>query len=708
MAAPINIDVYSDALVVLATAGIVVPLVRRWGFSSILGYLGAGAVLGPLGLGTFKDAVPLLYWFTVVDAKNVAGIAELGVVFLFFLIGLELSWDRLVTMRRLVFGLGSLQIFLSTLVIGAVAAWAGATTAGAIILGSCLALSSTAIVIELLSTQRRLSSVVGRTSFAVLLAQDLAVIPILLFISTVGTSTGSSVVTDAAFALTNAALVLGLIVLIGRLLLQPLFRLVASTGATELFVAATLFVIVATGVAAGLAGISMALGAFVAGLLLAETEYVKAIQTTIDPFKGLLLGVFFFTVGMNIDFRELVREPALLLAAVAGLIGIKSLLMMGLARQFSRSWPAAVETGLLLGPGGEFAFVGIGLAATLGVTTPREASFALAVTSLSMALLPLLSAAARRLRARIEPTSPMDPSLLLAPTPMQDHAIVVGHGRVGRIICTMLDRHQFPYVAVDKDPNAIAEYRKAGRQVFYGEATDLSFLESCGLAHARALVVTIHTKSAIDEIVKLVRRVRPDMAIISRARDAEHARRLYAIDVTDAVPETVEASLQLSEATLMSMACRRDLSSPPSISCAMNFAKSCKRRLAAPDAKEVLNPRQDFAQVSAGSMPLPVAKPASEPLSDSRCHAVLLVLSKISSSLRKSLLRCTDVCCWHIASDLGWQVWYLRPSNVAGLPWVVALSPSTRYTQADIHGSGCDDRDYVYNDVRSSRNFDAP
>jgi len=241
------------------------------------------------------------------------------------------------------------------------------------------------------------------------------------------------------------------------------------------------------------------------------------------------------------------------MAAVAGLIGIKSLLLIGLARQFSKSWPVAIETGLLLGPGGEFAFVGIGMAASLGVISYSVSSFALAVTSLSMALLPLLSVVARRLRARAEPPGMVDPSLMLTPTPLQGHAIVVGHGRVGGIVCTMLDRHQFPYVAVDKDPGAIAEHRKAGRQVYYGDATNASFLKSCGLLHASAVVVTIHTKSAIDEIVKLVRGVRPDIAIISRARDAEHASRLYAIDVTDAVPETVEASLQLSEATLMSL-----------------------------------------------------------------------------------------------------------------------------------------------------------
>ena len=336
MAAPINIDVYSDVLVVLATAGIVVPVVRRWGFSSVLGYLGAGAVLGPLGLGSFKDSVPFLYWLTIVDAKNVAGIAELGVVFLLFLIGLELSWARLLTMRRLVFGLGSLQVVLSTIAIGGILALSGSKPAVAIILGSCLALSSTAIVIELLSAQRRLSTTAGRTSFAVLLAQDLAVVPILLFISILGAGTGSSVLTGLVLALTNAALALGLIIVVGRLFLRPLLRLVASTGARELFVAAILFVIISTGVAAGLAGLTMALGAFVAGLLLAETEYVKAINSTIEPFKGLLLGVFFFTVGMNIDLRELIREPIWLLVSVVGLIAVKSGLLIILARLFGK------------------------------------------------------------------------------------------------------------------------------------------------------------------------------------------------------------------------------------------------------------------------------------------------------------------------------------------------------------------------------------
>ena len=325
MVASINIPVYSDALVVLGTAGIIVPLGKRLGLNPVLGYLGAGALLGPLGLGSFVEALPALYWFTVVDIRNVAGIADLGVVFLLFLIGLELSYDRLMAMRRLVFGLGGLQIAVSGAAIAGVAAWAGQSGAAAIVIGACLALSSTAIVLEILSAEGRLNTVTGRASFAVLLAQDLAVVPILMFISIAGKEGGTSVPLTVARALLEAALAVSLIVVVGRLFLRPLFRLVASVRSSELFIAAILFVIVATGVAAAMAGLSMAFGAFVAGLLLSETEYRKAIEATVEPFKGLLLGLFFFTVGMGIDPRELARDPGLLVAGALGLIAFKTL-----------------------------------------------------------------------------------------------------------------------------------------------------------------------------------------------------------------------------------------------------------------------------------------------------------------------------------------------------------------------------------------------
>jgi CPA2 family monovalent cation:H+ antiporter-2 len=306
-------------------------------------------------------------------------------------------------------------------------------------------------------------------------------------------------------------------------------------------------------VAAGLAGLSMALGAFVAGLLLAETEFDKAIQTTVEPFKGLLLGIFFFTVGMNIDVREFTREPFWLIASVIGLVGVKSILLIGLARLFRLPWHAAIETGLLLGPGGEFAFVAIGMATTLGLVSAGASSFALAVTSLTMALIPLLSLVARHLSARAEKRKQLDPQLAVAPSGGKGHAIVIGHGRVGQVVCDMLEEHRFPFLAVDTDPAAVSEFRQRGRDVYYGDATSPAFLDSCGLAEAAAAIVTIRTRGGIDAIVKLVRSRRPDIVIVSRARDADHARHLYEIGVTDAVPETIEASLQLSEAALVSV-----------------------------------------------------------------------------------------------------------------------------------------------------------
>ena len=550
----ISLDAYSDALVVLGTAGIVVPLVRHFGLSPVLGYLGAGALLGPLGLGTFMDKAPWLYWVTVVDPKNVSGFAELGIVFLLFLIGLELSYQRLVTMRRLVFGLGTLQVVLCTSVIAGIAMFAGSKPAAAVVIGACLALSSTAIVIEVLSNQRRLSTTVGRTSFSILLAQDIAVVPILLFVSFLGNSQGSSVMTGLVLAVANAALAIGVIVAAGRLLLQPLLRLVASVESSELFVAAILFVIVGSAVAAGLAGLSMALGAFVAGLLLSETEFRKAIETTIEPFKGLLLGLFFFTVGMNIDLRELAREPFWLFASVFGVIAIKAALIAGLARLFRTSWASAVETGLLLGPGGEFAFVIIGVATGYGLVTAGAGSFTLAVTSITMALIPVLASVARRLTPRLEHSKVLGPELTAVPPPGEKgHAIVIGHGRVGQIVCDMLERHRFPFVATDRDTAAVTEFRRRGREVYYGNAAHPAFLKSCGIMDAGAVIVTIHDQAAIDEIVQLVRSLKPDMLIVSRARDATHARHLYAVGVNDAVPETIEASLQLSEAALVGL-----------------------------------------------------------------------------------------------------------------------------------------------------------
>jgi CPA2 family monovalent cation:H+ antiporter-2 len=555
MPAAFPLHAYTDALVVLATAGIVVPIVHRFAVNPVLVFLAAGALFGPFGLGALSYWVPPLRYITVTESDSVAAIGDLGVVFLLFLVGLELSYERLLTMRRLVFGLGSLQVVACALAIGVLVAQFGYPPAAAAIVGASLALSSTAIVIELLARQRRLSSVAGRTSFAVLLFQDLAVVPLLLLVGIYGGEGHGPLLVGLARAIVQAQLAIALILVGGRLLLRPLFHLVARAEASEVFVAATLFVIVATAVAAGAAGVSMALGAFVAGLLLAETEFRKAIETVIDPFKGLLLGLFFFAVGMRLDVRELARAPVWLALCVLGLIALKGSIVALLARAFRLTWPAAAETALLLAPAGEFAFVAIAMAAAAGLIEPAAASFLFAVASLTMLLLPLLAVAARRLAQRLEAAKPRERELEAEPPEHgpAGRALVVGHGRVGQLVCEMLEEHKFAFIASDRDPDAVAAWRRRGREVYYGDATNPQFLERCGLRDAAAVIVTIHTREAIDEIVRTVRAMRPDIAIVSRARDADHARHLYAIGVTDAVPETLEASLQLSEAALVGL-----------------------------------------------------------------------------------------------------------------------------------------------------------
>ena len=549
----INLAAYSDALVVLGTAGILVPLLSRLGFSPVLGYLAAGALLGPFGLGSLIQSFPLLYWFTVGDAKDVTGIAELGVVFLLFLIGLELSLHRLTTMRRLVFGLGGSQILVTTVLLAGLAIYSGKAPSEAIILGTSLSLSSTAIVLELLSKQERLKTNVGRASFAVLLAQDLGVIPILIFIALAAAGPQVSVLGSVGRAVVQAVVALSVIILFGRFLLRPLFRMVASTRSRDLFIATVLFVIIAAGVITNQAGMSMALGAFVAGLLLAETEYRRAIEATIDPFKGLLLGIFFFTVGMNIDMREVLREPLALAGGVVGLIALKTIVIVILAKLFRLSWPVAVEMGLLLGAGGEFAFISLVLATAAGLVDTGTATYALTVAAVTMALIPLLSHLARRFASRLRAAGAAPSELMMRPTGRQRHAIIVGYGRVGKVVCALLKEHGIPYIAADSDASTVTHDRRDGHDVYYGDAADPKFLEICGLANAAGVIITIHTQHLIDDIVEHVRTMRPDVLIVSRARDADHARHLYRLGATDAVPEAIEASLQLSEAALVGL-----------------------------------------------------------------------------------------------------------------------------------------------------------
>lgn len=554
MAGTNEIFVFKDALILLGTAAVVAPVVHRLKVSPVLGFLAVGALLGPHGLGRLAEQSRAIDWLTVTGERQIQFIADLGIVFLLFFIGLELSMRRLLTMRRLVFGLGGVQVLLTTLVISVGALWLGQPPNAALIIGACLALSSTAIVMELLSGQRRMMSTTGRTSFAILLAQDLAVVPLLFLIGALGGNTeGATMVQGVIVALVEAVLAVAVIAVVGRVVLKPLFRLAASTDNPEFFMAATLLIAVGSGVVAAYAGLSMALGAFIAGLLLAETEYRRAVEAMIDPFRGLLLGVFFFSVGMHVDLGFIWREPLIVAVALVGMIVAKLIVLAPLCRAFGTPWAASIEASLLLAPGGEFAFIGIGLAAQVGLVSAAVAAGVLAVVSLTMALLPFIALLARRAGRRFAKVLPSDPELVRPPP--EDHAkrvIVVGHGRVGQLVCDLLEKHEVAYIAADRDAVMVERWRKLGRPVYFGDAANPLFLQRCGVDEALGVIVTLDT-AAVDDVVRAVRARRPDVMIVARAHDARHARHLYTLGVTDTVPETIEASLQLAESALVGL-----------------------------------------------------------------------------------------------------------------------------------------------------------
>ena len=542
---------YKETLIFLATAGVVVPLFRRLKFSPVLGFLGAGVLLGPYGLGALARQIGWLAPFALDNVEQIAPVAEFGIVFLLFMIGLELSWQRLAIIGRLVFGLGALQVFGSAAALGALALILGEPPTSATVLGFALALSSTAIVIPVLAEAKRLGTTAGRTIFAVLLFQDLMVAPLLFMVAMLGMrggGLGMAVVSFLVPALTG----LSVIVLGGRLVMRPLFRHVAAAGSTEFFMAACLLVVIGTGVLTAASGLSMGLGAFIAGILLAETEYRREIEVTIEPFKGLLLGLFFVSIGASLDVSQVFAAPLAAFGLALGIILVK----------FGVNWLAgwiarlpvrvSTEAALMLAPGGEFAFVIVTAAVAAKAMPPSAGAETMIAVTLSMFAVPFLGALAKRLARR--PTS-SEFAALLEPGvdgPAPD-AIIVGFGRVGQLVGDMLHAHAIRFVAVDTDAALVTRFRGEGRDIYWGNASRPEFLPRCGLAKAKALIITMNQPADSEDIVRDARAGYPDLIIVARARDAHHATLLYGLGVSDAVPETIEASLQLSEAVLVDM-----------------------------------------------------------------------------------------------------------------------------------------------------------
>ena len=544
---------YREALVFLATAGVVAPLFVRLRVSPVVGYVLAGALLGPYGLGRLAGRAPWLNGVLLTDVDTISRLAEFGVVTLMFTIGLELTFERLQSLRRLVFGFGPAQVVCATVLIAGAALAAGMKPAAAIVFGAALSLSSTAMVVPALAEAKLQRSAVGRYAFAVLLFQDLAVAPLLFMVTMLSGRGSGDVAWRLILTVAPAAAAVAAVILIGRLGLRPLFRSVALTRSPEFFMAACLLVVLGAGLIASVSGLSMALGAFLAGLLLAETEYRREIEVTIEPFKGLLLGLFFVSIGAELDLSLALARPATVFGALAAFVAIKALSIYPLARGFGAPALAARDVALMLGPGGEFAFVLVGVALTGGLIDAESGRIAMLCAALSMVAIPFLGRALGALAARRKSRNIPEEAKVAPPDDGQRRAILVGYGRVGRLIGEMLDVHRIPYIAIDSDANVVTQARREGKPAYFGDATRVEFLRNCGIDAARAVVVTMDAPQKAELVVQLARELRPDITLVARARDAEHARTLYALGVSDAVPETIEASLQLSEAVLVDL-----------------------------------------------------------------------------------------------------------------------------------------------------------
>ena len=527
-----------DALVLLIAAVLIAPLLRRLRFSMILGYLVAGAAIGPAGLGLIEEF------------EEVKALAEFGVVFLLFTIGLELSFERLKALSKYVLGLGSLQVVVTSFALG-LAVWLalGIDPLAALVVGASVALSSTAFVMQLLIDKGELATQHGRAAFGTLLMQDLAVVPLLVLVPLLGQS-GSALAIAMGVVSLKALIALVVIVIIGRLLLRPIYQLIAATHSAELFTAMTLLVVLGTAWATMVSGLSMALGAFMAGLLVSESEYRHQVEADIRPFKGILLGLFFMSIGMAIDLGRLIGEPIFVLMLVLGLMAMKAAIAGGLALMVGLPRLSAVRVGALLCQGGEFAFVILAIAVANDIVPYATVQLSVLVVGLSMALTPLVTSASGWIASKGEAGAVPGPEQASGEAEREGHVIVCGFGRVGRIVTRLLAEQGLEVIALDLDPRNVAEGRRRQLPIYYGDAGRAEVLRMVGADRAFAIVVTVDHHVPAERIVRASCRNFPETKIFARAHDVAEGQELESLGVMISVPETLEASLQLGAAVL--------------------------------------------------------------------------------------------------------------------------------------------------------------
>lgn len=538
----------SDALVILGAAGIVIPAFARFRITPIIGFILVGILVGPAGLGSLTNIYPWLGYVTITDPHAIEPFAEFGIILLLFTIGLELSFKRLWQMRTLVFGVGAAELIVSGLIIGFALHLLGQNWAGAIGLGLALALSSTALVLPMSGT----SSPVGKAALAMLLFEDVAIVPIIFLLGALAPQSDTAGWEGLVNTLWMGGVTITIMLLLGRIFLPRLFSQAARTKSPELFLAVSLLVVIVASLATAAVGLSPIVGALLAGLLIAETEYHGEVEVILEPFKGLALGVFLITVGMSIDLRVIWDNWASLLTAVAGVVIIKAVVTGSLLRFAGARRGTAAEAGVLMASPSETTLIVLAAASSAGLIQSGTAQFWQIVTAIGLTITPLLARLghdiARRLDMRGAEQNAQDIDLTATPC-----TVIIGYGRVGQMISDMLKRHDQPFVAVESDPDIVARARKKGVSMIYGNVSSPHMLDKLQLGHAKALIITMDEPVLAAQIVRRVRGWLPDLSIIARARDAEHAAELYRAGASLAVPETLESSLQLSEAVLVDL-----------------------------------------------------------------------------------------------------------------------------------------------------------
>jgi monovalent cation:H+ antiporter-2, CPA2 family len=538
----------SDALVILGAAGIVIPAFARFKVSPVIGFILVGALVGPAGLGALSAQHPWLHYVTISNPHAIDPFAEFGIVMLLFSIGLELSFGRLWTMRKLVFGVGAAELSISALLIGAALAMLGTSLPTSFALGVALAMSSTAVVLPLVGS----SSAVGRSALAMLLFEDVALVPIIFILGFIGPNGAASGIDGLFDVAWRGALMIGAILIFGRFCLPALFAQAARAKSPELFLSTSLIVAIVASLLTGAVGLSPIAGALLAGILIAETPYHDEVEAITAPFRGLGLGVFLITVGMSLDIAFIAARWEWLLLALASVMAVKAIVTALLLRWSGASRGVATETSVLMAAPSETTLVVLSAAGAAGMVSADTTAFWQIVTALGLTLTPLLARIGRDVARRVTRAEGGEPGDRV-PNREAPRAVIIGFGRVGRLVADMLTVHGRPYVAVDSDIDCVSASLKEGYDVIFGDAGRGEFIDKLNLGHASALILTMDDPVLSMRLVRKVRAYCPDLTIVARARDANHAAELYRAGITDAVPETLESSLQLSEAVLVDL-----------------------------------------------------------------------------------------------------------------------------------------------------------